>query len=51
MYVRGDRVLYEGLPYQARWTTKSDVPSTDYPVDPDDPWQPLFTLPGEPAGS
>ncbi|MFI5897160.1 chitinase [Actinoplanes sp. NPDC051513] len=49
MYVRGDKVLFGGLPYQARWSTKGDVPSTEYPVDPDDPWQPLFTVPGEPV--
>ena len=49
MYVRGDRVLFDGLPYQARWSTKEDAPSTEYPINPDDPWQPLFTVPGEPV--
>ncbi len=51
MYVRGQRVLYGGLPYQARWSTKGDLPSTDYPIGPDEPWLPLFTVPGEPANS
>jgi chitinase len=51
IYARGDRVLFGGLPYQARWTTKGDVPSTEYPIDADDPWLPLFTVPGEPAGA
>jgi chitinase len=51
VYVRGDKVRFEGLPYQARWSTKGDTPSTDYPVGPDDPWQPLFSVPGEPANS
>jgi chitinase len=51
MYVRGRRVLFGGLPYQARWSTKGDSPSTDYPIGPDEPWLPLFTVPGEPAGS
>jgi chitinase len=51
MYVRGDRVLFDRLPYQARWSTKGDAPSTGYPVGPDEPWQPLFSVPGEPANS
>ena len=49
VYGRGDRVLFDGLPYQARWSTTGDAPSTEFPIDPDDPWQPLFTVPGEPA--
>jgi chitinase len=51
LYARGDRVLFDGLPYQARWSNKSDDPSTEYPIGPDEPWQPLFTVPGEPASS
>ena len=46
---RGDRVLFDKLPYQARWSTTGDAPSTEYPIGPDDPWQPLFTVPGEPV--
>jgi len=49
VYGRGDRVLFDGLPYQARWSTTGDAPPTEYPIDPDEPWQPLFTVPGEPA--
>ncbi len=49
VYARGDRVLFDGLPYQARWSTTGDAPSTEFPVNPDDPWQPLFTVPGEPV--
>jgi chitinase len=49
VYARGDRVLFDELPYQARWSTKGDAPSTEYPIGPDDPWQPLFTVPGEPV--
>jgi chitinase len=48
VYAHGDRVLVDGLPYQARWSTKGDVPPIEYPIDPDEPWQPLFTVPGEP---
>jgi chitinase len=48
-YRRGDRVTFGGLPYEARWTTKGDAPSTEYPVDPSEPWAPLFAVPGEPV--
>ena len=51
LYARGDRVLYDGLPYQARWSTKGDVPPVEFPINPDEPWQTLFTVPGEPATS
>ena len=50
MYEAGDRVAFLGLPYQARWSSKGDAPSTQFPVGPDSPWQPLFTVPGEPVG-
>ena len=49
LYGRGDRVLYDGLPYQARWTVERESPSTEFPTNPDDPWQPLFLVPGEPV--
>jgi chitinase len=49
VYGRGDRVLFDKLPYQARWSTTGDAPSTEFPVGPDDPWLPLFVVPGEPA--
>lgn len=49
VYARGERVVFEELPYQARWSSKGDAPSTEFPIAPDDPWEPLFTVPGEPA--
>jgi chitinase len=51
VYQRGNRVLLNGLPYEAKWTTKGETPSTEFPTDADDPWKPLFTVPGEPATS
>jgi chitinase len=51
VYARGDRVLFDDLPYQARWSTKGDAPSTEYPINPEEPWHPLFTVPGEPVTS
>jgi chitinase len=49
VYARGDRVLFDDLPYQARWSNTGNSPSTDFPVGTDDPWGPLFTVPGEPS--
>lgn len=49
VYARGDRVLFGDLPYQARWSNTGDSPSTEYPIGPDDPWLPLFQIPGEPV--
>ncbi len=51
LYEKGTTVSYDGLPYQARWTTKGDAPSTQFPVGPEAPWKPLFQVPGEPATS
>jgi chitinase len=51
LYEKGTTVSYDGLPYQARWTTKGDAPSTQFPVGPEAPWKPLFQVPGEPASS
>ncbi len=39
------------LPYQARWSTQGDAPSTQFPVDADSPWQPMFQVPGEPTAA
>jgi chitinase len=47
-YHAGSRVLYQGLPYRAKYDTKGARPSAN-PVDPAaSPWAALFTLPGEP---
>jgi len=48
-YVAGQKVLLNGLPYEAKWTTEGASPAAEA-VDPSaSPWQPLFNLPGEPA--
>jgi chitinase len=49
VYARGERVLFDGLPYEAKWSTKGEAPGTQYPIGPDEPWRPLFTVPGEPG--
>src|SRR4051812_38522604 len=51
VYQRGDRVLLDGLPYEARWASRGEAPGTLFPIGPDQAWGPLFTIPGEPAGT
>jgi chitinase len=47
-YQIGDRVLFDGLPYQAKWYNTGNSPAAE-PSDPTgSPWAPLFTIPGEP---
>jgi chitinase len=50
-YKAGNRVSFEGLPYQARWYTTGEAPLGELPSSPQSPWEPLFTYPGEPSGS
>ena len=51
VYHVGDRVSYRGLPFAAKWYTRGDTPETTLPADSRSPWQPLFTIPGEPGAS
>jgi chitinase len=48
VYHEGDRVNFDGLPYQARWYTQGEQPLAQLPSDPSAPWEPLFKYPGEP---
>jgi chitinase len=48
VYHGGDRVTFEGQPYQARWYTQGEQPLAELPPDPSAPWEPLFKYPGEP---
>jgi chitinase len=48
-YVAGQKVVLNGLPYEAKWTTEGASPAAEA-VDPSaSPWLPLFNIPGEPA--
>ena len=51
VYHAGDRVRFDGLPFQARYYTHGDQPVRTLPADPQSPWQPLFTDPGEPQAA
>ncbi len=48
VYHEGDRVEFDGMPYQARWYTQGEQPKAELPSDPSAPWEPLFKYPGEP---
>ena len=49
VYRKGQRVLFEGLPFEARFYTHAEQPSSALPGNPSSPWEPLFSDPGEPA--
>jgi chitinase len=50
-YQGGDKVVYQGLPYQAKWDNQGVSPQ-DATSDPaDSPWKALYKVPGEPAGT
>jgi chitinase len=49
-YEAGKRVLYDGLPYEAKWYNKTNSPGEEDADPESSPWEALFTVPGEPAG-
>jgi chitinase len=50
-YHTGDKVLYQGLPYQAKWANQGVSPATEASDPSGSPWKALYTIPGEPSGS
>jgi chitinase len=51
VYHEGNRITFQGLPYEARWYTQGEQPLAELPSDPSAPWEPLFKYPGEPTSS
>jgi chitinase len=49
VYQAGAIITYDGLPFQAKWYTQGDQPTTALPATSQVPWTPLYTLPGEPS--
>lgn len=49
LYHLGARVLYDGLPYQAKWTNEGVSPATTSTAGATSPWLPLYRIPGEPG--
>jgi chitinase len=50
-YHTGDKVLYEGLPYQAKWANQGVSPATEASDPSGSAWKALYTIPSEPSGS
>ena len=45
----GDKVLYLGLPYQAKWDNQGVSPLTGQGDPSGSPWKALYRTPGEPV--
>jgi cellulose synthase/poly-beta-1,6-N-acetylglucosamine synthase-like glycosyltransferase/chitodextrinase len=50
-YQAGEKVLYQGLPYRAKWSNQGISPASQSTDSSGSPWQALFSIPGEPAGA
>jgi cellulose synthase/poly-beta-1,6-N-acetylglucosamine synthase-like glycosyltransferase/chitodextrinase len=50
-YHTGDKVLYQGLPYEAKWANQGVSPATEASDPSGSAWKALYTIPGEPSGS
>ena len=48
-YKAGDKVLYPGLPYQAKWANQGVSPLTGQGDSSGSPWKALYRTPGEPV--
>jgi chitinase len=50
-YQAGDKVLYQGLPYQAKWANLGVSPATESTDPSGSAWKTLYSIPGESAGA
>jgi chitinase len=50
-YVARERVLYRGLPYQAKWSNQGVSPATESTDPSGSAWKALYSIPGEPSGA
>ncbi len=50
-YRAGARILFAGLAYVAKWYNSASSPAAAQTDPSGSPWQPLFTVPGEPSSS
>ncbi|HVX21580.1 MAG TPA: hypothetical protein VHB02_09545 [Acidimicrobiales bacterium] len=48
-YPQGSKVLYDGLPFVSKYYAVGAPPDPSAVNSPVSPWQPLFTVPGEPS--
>jgi len=49
-YTAGDKVLFKGEPYVAKWSNQGVAPGAVLSNPSGSPWRPLFRIPGEPTG-
>ena len=50
-YQQGDKVLYQGLPYQAKWINQGVSPAAQSTDPSGSAWKALYSIPGEPSGA
>ena len=50
-YTAGDKVLYQGLPYEAKWINQGVSPAAESSDPSGSPWKALYSIPGEPSGA
>jgi chitinase len=50
-YQRGNKVLYQGRPYQAKWVNQGVSPATESTDPSGSAWKALYSIPGEPSGA
>ncbi|MGH3261835.1 MAG: glycosyltransferase family 2 protein, partial [Trebonia sp.] len=50
-YQAGDKVLYHGLPYAAKWSNQGVSPATESTDPSGSAWKALYRIPGEPSGA
>ena len=48
-YHAGDKVLFQGLPYESKWDNQGVSPRDALADQADSPWKALFRIPGEPV--
>jgi len=50
-YQASDHVLFQGLPYQAKWSNQGVSPAAAATDPSGSPWKALYSVPGEPTGT
>ncbi len=50
-YLAGQKVMLDGLGYQAKWSNEGATPADAVNDPAGSPWQPLYSIPGEPSAS
>jgi chitinase len=51
LYQANAKVLFDGLPYEAKWSNQGIAPEPDEGNQSSSPWDPLYKIPGEPTSA